>query len=1184
MQSGGSIRPGATGADGDVGTLTLNSFTVQGGDLRFDLVRPTATNDLINVLGPVSFNNPSTVSFTSVPATGNYTLITSTTPISLGVTPTFNVPTGTRATFDFDTTDPNKLGLIVGSAPKSLTWTGTAGSAWDLSATINWSDNGGTTTNEKFFNLDSVTFGNVAANRNVNLDDVVLPSAVTVNNNAGNDYTISSATGLGGIGGTASLTKSGAGKLTITVNNIYTGPTTINGGTIQVGSAGTTGSLGTGPISNNGTLAFNRSDAIAVANDISGSGALQHLGPDALIVTGANTYSGTTTITSGTLQVGDGGATGTLGTGAVTNNGILSFNRSDAITVANAINGTGALQQSGAGTTTLTGASGYTGATNINAGTLNFTNLSNLGAGTAINFAGGTLQYAASAGNIDLSIRTLTMGAGGGTIDTNGNNVTFANSIGNAGAGGFTKAGAGTLTLNAPINYVGTTSVIGGTVVPGVANALGNNTNALNLGLAAGAGTLDLTSNGATVTTLTASSNVAAATNLIQIGSGKTLTVNGNVAIGTLTGGATVTNLTVTGAGGTLSTGTPGGTFAVGNISNAANSATSSATLDLSALGTFVANYGASGAIGIGTSPTATAGNGPNGTLILAGSNTLTAGTLRVSFGSNNGGTSNLRLGAANTINVDNLYVATGKGAGNLLFATGLVNPSLTLRAADGVARVALMRLGDYSDYTAGGASTLSNGVVNFTGGTVNAMVNDLTIGVGRIAGQNGGAATAAGTLTFDKGTIDATTITLGRQSDITTSPTPAGAAAAGTINVAGNASLIIGPGGITLGAGTPLGGAAASLFAGTLNVTGGTVTSAADIVDGGGASTVTLNGGALDLQNHNLGTDSPIDTLNFQAGTLKNVAQINAGTSGLTKTTTGTLTVAGTNAFTGPTTVNAGTLSVTGSIANSSGVTVNTGGTFDAAAAQRVNALTVNGGQARVVSAPTKFVLTVGDGTQSTSQLSLTGGKLDLMTNGLAVRYAAGNDAAVLDSVRAQIIAGYNPSTPTAGDGKWDGTTGITSSSIGSLTAVGYALAADVLPFANGTSDTFLGTTVDKNTVIARYTLSGDVNLDGSVNFLDLAKLAQSYNVTDGTRQWSTGDVNYDGNTDFLDLAKLAQNYNTALPSAPIPGASADFNADLARAFASIPEPGTLAILGLTALSLLTQRRRSATSALSPA
>jgi MYXO-CTERM domain-containing protein len=193
-----------------------------------------------------------------------------------------------------------------------------------------------------------------------------------------------------------------------------------------------------------------------------------------------------------------------------------------------------------------------------------------------------------------------------------------------------------------------------------------------------------------------------------------------------------------------------------------------------------------------------------------------------------------------------------------------------------------------------------------------------------------------------------------------------------------------------------------------------------------------------------------------------------------------------------------------------------------------------------------------------------------------LAVHYAAGagNDAAALASVRAQVIAGYNPSSPTAGDGKWDGATGITSSSIGSLNAVGYALAADVLPFTNGTTDTFLGTTVDKNTVIARYTLSGDVNLDGAVDFLDLARLAQSYNVTDGTRQWSTGDFNFDGNTDFLDLAKLAQNYNTALPG-PLAGASSDFNADLARAFASVPEPGIGLFGAATVCGLIGRRRR---------
>jgi hypothetical protein len=90
--------------------------------------------------------------------------------------------------------------------------------------------------------------------------------------------------------------------------------------------------------------------------------------------------------------------------------------------------------------------------------------------------------------------------------------------------------------------------------------------------------------------------------------------------------------------------------------------------------------------------------------------------------------------------------------------------------------------------------------------------------------------------------------------------------------------------------------------------------------------------------------------------------------------------------------------------------------------------------------------------------------------------------------------------------------------------------------------------------------------------------KLAQNYNtnVSASTESWwNHGDFTYDGVTDFNDLVKLAQNYNTALPSAPIPGASAAFSADLARAFASVPEPGAIGLGGLAGAALMTRRRR---------
>jgi len=228
-----------------------------------------------------------------------------------------------------------------------------------------------------------------------------------------------------------------------------------------------------------------------------------------------------------------------------------------------------------------------------------------------------------------------------------------------------------------------------------------------------------------------------------------------------------------------------------------------------------------------------------------------------------------------------------------------------------------------------------------------------------------------------------------------------------------------------------------------------------------------------------------------------------------------------------------------------------------------------------RVAGASATPVLKVGNN-QTAAPLTITGsGKIDLKSRGMVIDHAPAGpagDASALASVRAQLIAGRGPN----GD-YFNPTSGITSSVAAgnSLTAVGYALASDVLPFADGVSDTFLGTTVDKTSVLIRYTLSGDGNVDGKVDFLDLAKLAQSYNITDGKRQWSNGDFNYDGNVDFLDLAKLAQNYNTALPSSPIPGASAEFNADLARAFASVPEPGFLSILALAPLLGGRRRRR---------
>src|SRR5204862_540159 len=172
----------------------------------------------------------------------------------------------------------------------------------------------------------------------------------------------------GVISGTGAFAQAGSGTTILTGANSYSGDTTISAGTLQVGNGGTTGNLGTGNVTDNGTFAFNRSAPITVAGAISGSGALVQAGTGTTILTGNNSYCGATTISAGTLQIGNGGTTGSLGTGSVTNNGTLAFNRSDTITIANLVSGTGALTQAGSGTTILTNDNTYSGGTTITAG------------------------------------------------------------------------------------------------------------------------------------------------------------------------------------------------------------------------------------------------------------------------------------------------------------------------------------------------------------------------------------------------------------------------------------------------------------------------------------------------------------------------------------------------------------------------------------------------------------------------------------------------------------------------------------------------------------------------------------------------------------------------------------------------------------------------------------------------
>jgi autotransporter-associated beta strand protein len=167
------------------------------------------------------------------------------------------------------------------------------------------------------------------------------------------------------------------------------------------------------------------------------------------ILTGANTYTGTTTVAAGILQIGAAGTTGTLGTGPVVDNASLIFNRTNTYLVSNAISGTGTLTQNGSGIVTLAGTNTYTGATFVNAGTLQLQN------GAAMADNGGPVNVALGSTLQLLNSETIGSYVGAGDIGAGTNDSLLA-------------LGANTLTTTGAAAIANVTTAAGGGIVAGV--------------------------------------------------------------------------------------------------------------------------------------------------------------------------------------------------------------------------------------------------------------------------------------------------------------------------------------------------------------------------------------------------------------------------------------------------------------------------------------------------------------------------------------------------------------------------------------------------------------------------------------------------------------------------------------------------------------------------------------------
>ena len=755
------------------------------------------------------------------------------------------------------------------------------------------------------------------------------------------------ATYAGVISGTGGLTKQGAGTLSLTGNNTYLGQTTVSAGTLAIGAGGTTGAI-VGDIANSGAVVFNRSDSVIFYRSISGIGSLTKQGAGTLELRNDNTYSGLTTVSSGTLQIGNGYTAGSIA-GDIANFGAVVFNRSDAVTYAGMISGTGSLIKRGSGTLTLSGSSSFTGDTRFyfyNSGKLAIANVNALAGSTLDPSFDHDAFVFLQDSNIGGLKGSSNITNGGYTLTIGGNNQSTTYSGRLSGSGGLIKNGTGMLTLSNVNTFTGDTRIASGTLAIGNANALYQST-------------LDMNASDSGAITFSQASNISGLKGSRNLANGGyTLAIGGNNQSTTYSGG-------LSGSGGLTKVGTGTLTLAGSNsytgdtrastgglvIANAGALAGSTLDMNWRDGGTIAfsqdSNIGGlkgSGSI-INGGYTLTIG-GNNGSTTydgqLAGSGGLTksgTGTLTLSNRNNFAGdtriaSGTLAIGYGIALNQSTLDMnANDSGAINFSQASTLGG----LKGSRGIDNGG-------NTLTIGGnnASTTYSGVLSGTGGLTKNGTGTLSL-----TGNN----TYSGLTTVSKGTLsvgeggasgslvsavnlrrDTTSLVFNR-SDAST--------------YAGN---ITGAGSLTkLGAGT-------LTLTGSSDFTGDTTVSAGTLVLGSGnalssRAAVTVASGAtleatapirifyIDSQGTVVGGENLTATATVtRSGNIGGIADgtDSQGTfeAGIVKLDTGTSTVNAVNTYTGLTWVRAGTLvtSLANAFAAASDLQVDSGATFDRA------------------------------------------------------------------------------------------------------------------------------------------------------------------------------------------------------------------------------------------------------------
>ena len=689
---------------------------------------------------------------------------------------------------------------------------------WDLHTTTNFKNTGNNLA-DKFFNGDNVTFdGTASPNFALNLVGGLAPGSVTVNNPSGT-YSFS---GLGFIGGVGSLTKSGAGTLTLATNNLYAGGTILNAGTLN--------------INNNGALGL--PDATVTGLTISG-GVLDNTSGQAVVQAGNPTQAWNVDIVfTGTNDLNLGAGAVTMSNLANSTNRVVTVNGSTLTiggAIADGVNGNNGITKQGAGTLMLAGANTFTGPVTINQGTVKVGDGAALGSNTVpgtVVASGAALDFGGFASaNVPSGISA--------PIKIAGTGVGGHGALTNSGANAQSNAILGTVTLTTDASVGGTSRFDirgGGLVLAGhtLTKTDANQFNVANVNFDAGSIVINQGIFG-----IEGSSSIDTAGGSITVNSGGNLQFNGNTGTVTraitLNGAATVSD--VTPASQTATVGS--------NISlqgNATFASTNASTLVLSHT---APNSGVITESGGARSITKT---GP-GTLVLENA------TNNYSGGTNfNGG-------------VVNIAALGSLGAGPLTFNGGGVQYAAGL-IADITTRSITLNAGGGTIDSNGNNITLANGMSGSGGLTLKG---------------NGATITLSGANTYGGSTTIATSVVLGAAGSLPSTTSLALDTTGGmtpTLDLNGQTTTITGlsrvaTGGATIGNGSTTtastlvfaGSASPSTFPGTIQDT---------VASGTQTTALTVNSGTLNLT----GFNSYTGTTRVNGGTLA------LGTSGFLSAT----------------------------------------------------------------------------------------------------------------------------------------------------------------------------------------------------------------------------------------------------------------------------------------------------------